>query len=251
MSVINVLLIGESWVVHTTETKGFDVFTADHYETGIEFIEPVLTTDDISFSHMPCHRIEFDFPKTAEELKKFDVLIISDVGSNTFLLPVETFLQCKTSVNKLEVIKEYVKQGGGLCMAGGYLSFSGIEGKGHYHETALEDAMPVEFLPYDDRREHPEGLTVSIDPDSHPIFSGMPKEISGILGYNKAIPREDSQTVASFANGDPFIVVREYGKGRTIAYTTDCAPHWSSPEFCQSEAYRILWQNMVRWMANR
>ena len=35
-------------------------------------------------------------------------------------------------VNRLQVIDAYVRQGGALLMVGGYLSFSGIEGKAHY-----------------------------------------------------------------------------------------------------------------------
>ena len=247
---IKALLIGESWVVHVTETKGFDVFTADRYEVGTEFIEAALTTDDIEFIHMPCHRIEYDFPQTVEELLKYDVIIISDCGANTFLLPAVTFVQCNPSVNKLMLLQQYVQAGGGLCMAGGYLSFMGIEGKGRYNDTPIEEILPVNFLKHDDRREHPEGLCVTIDPSVNEIFSGVGEKIEGILGYNKAIPKQEAKVLATFDNGDPYIVLGTFGKGRSIAYTTDCAPHWSSPALCRSENYRILWQNMVRWLAN-
>ena len=43
------------------------------------------------------------------------------------------------------------KEGHGLMMAGGYLSFGGFEGKAHYHGTAVERALPVDIKPYDDR----------------------------------------------------------------------------------------------------
>ena len=33
-----VLLVGESWHVHVTEAKGFDVFTYDYYEEATEYI---------------------------------------------------------------------------------------------------------------------------------------------------------------------------------------------------------------------
>ncbi len=246
---IKVLLIGESWMVHTVEAKGFDVFTADHYDTGTKYIESALTADDIEFHHMPCHRVTYDFPKTLEELLEYEVILISDIGANTFLLPVETFLQCQTSVNKLELLKGYVEAGGGLCMIGGYLSFMGIEGKGRYNGTPVEKVLPVDFLTYDDRAEHPEGVKVRIDTASHEIFKGMSGMVEGILGYNKAVAKPECKILASFDDGTPFIVVGEFGKGRSIAYATDCAPHWASPEFCESDNYKILWQNMVRWLA--
>lgn len=245
---INTLLIGESWMIQTTETKGFDTFTVSSYGEGTEFIRPVLSGEGFTFTHMPCHRISEDFPRRAEDLAQFDVIIISDVGANTFLLPIETFLQCKTSPNKLEMLKNYVLQGGGLCMAGGYLSFMGIEGKGKYRDSLLEEILPVRFQPGDDRMEHPEGLDVAIDPGSHPILHGLPPAIHGILGYNKAEAKPEGRVIARI-QGDPFLTLGEFGKGRSIAFATDVAPHWASQDFCQSEAYRTLWQNMARWLA--
>ena len=52
---------------------------------------------------------------------------LSDIGSNTFLLQNDTFYQLRIKPNALELIKEYVNNGGGLLMIGGYLSFMGIE----------------------------------------------------------------------------------------------------------------------------
>lgn len=247
---IHTLLIGESWMVHTVEAKGFDTFTFDSYGVGTEYIEPVLSAEGFSFTHMPSHRVTLDFPKTVEALHAYDVIIISDVGANTFLLPAETFSQCERSVNKLKLLKDYVLSGGGLLMAGGYLSFMGIEGKGKYHDSVLEEVLPVNFLSHDDRMEHPEGIDVSIDPDAHPIFEGVGNVLPGILGYNKALAKPGCPVIATIEN-DPLIVLGEYGKGRSIAYATDVAPHWSSPEFCQSAAYAALWRNMVRYLSGR
>jgi len=209
-----------------------------------------LTTDEIEFHHLPCHRISVDFPTTLKNLQEYDVILISDVGANTFLLPIETFLHGKKRVNKLSMLKDFVLEGGGLCMVGGYLSFMGIEGKGKYHDSKLEEVLPVNFLTHDDRQEHPEGLEIAIDPATHQIFTDMPTSISGILGYNKAIAKKEGTVIATVEN-DPFIVLGEYGKGRSIAYATDCAPHWSSPEFCESSVYSTLWQNMVKWLSKR
>ena len=36
-------------------------------------------------------------------------------------------------------------------MVGGYYSFQGINGGARYHGTPVEEALPVEILPYDDR----------------------------------------------------------------------------------------------------
>ena len=43
-------------------------------------------------------------------------------------------------------------------MIGGYYSFQGINGGARYHRTPVEEVLPVECLPYDDRVEVPEGF---------------------------------------------------------------------------------------------
>ncbi len=48
--------------------------------------------------------------------------------------------------------------------------------------------------------------------------------------------------------GDPFIALGEYGKGRSAAFTTDCAPHWAPPEFCQWDGYDVLFHNLAKWL---
>lgn len=242
-----VLLIGESWMIHTMEVKGFDMFSFDRYETGIRYIRTALSNDETEFEHMPCHMIDTDFPDSVEGLKKYDVIMISDVGANTFLLGVETFLQGKRTKNKLELLKEYVLSGGGLCMVGGYLTFMGIEGKGKYHNTAIEEVLPVQFLTHDDREECPEGITVHKVAE-HPIMKNLPEQINGFLGYNKAAAKQESTVLLKYKE-DPILSIAEYGKGRSAAFASDCAPHWSPEEFCKSETYHILWNNIVGWLA--
>lgn len=243
-----ILLIGESWMIHTMEVKGFDMFSFDRYETGIRYIKAALSSDETEFYHMPCHMVDAEFPDSVEGLQKYDVIMLSDVGANTFLLGVETFLQGKRTKNKLELLKEYVLSGGGLCMVGGYLTFMGIEGKGKYHNTPIEEVLPVRFLTYDDREEHPEGVTAKKTAD-HPIMKNLPDQIHGFLGYNRAAAKEEATVLLQYEK-DPILSIAEYGKGRSAAFASDCAPHWSPEEFCGSETYRILWNNIVTWLAN-
>jgi uncharacterized membrane protein len=47
------------------------------------------------------------------------------------------------------------------------------------------------------------------------------------------------------------LVVGEYGKGRTAAFTSDCSPHWVSPEFVEWEGYGELWHRLVSWLAGK
>lgn len=245
----SVLLIGESWHTHIVEAKGADTFSYDTYQVATEHLEAVLNTDEIELSHMPCHLVAYDFPQSAEELKeKYDCVLISDCGANTFLLPEKTFLQYVPTPNKLEILRDYVKLGGGLCMVGGYLSFMGLEGKGRYNATPVEEALPVNFLTYDDRVELPQGVNFDVEPGMHAILAGLETVLPTVFGYNRAVLKEEAEAIMTY-KGDPIISLMNYGKGRSIAYAMDCAPHWCSPDFCASSAYKTLWRNVVKWLA--
>ena len=37
--------------------------------------------------------------------------------------------------------------------------------------------------------------------------------------------------------------------GRSAVFTSDCAPHWAPPEFLDWPGYRVLWPNLIRWVA--
>ncbi|CUX22648.1 ABC transporter permease [Clostridium sp. C105KSO13] len=38
------------------------------------------------------------------------------------------------------------------------------------------------------------------------------------------------------------------GKGRSAVFTTDCAPQWAPPEFCNWSNYNKLFQNIAGWL---
>ena len=245
---LSVLFVGESWVIQTTESKGIDSFTTYRYEECAHWVGDNLRKAGIEFTHIPSHKVEFDFPETLEGLRKYDVVMLSDVGANTLLLPTKTFVAGERSVNKLELIKEYVAQGGAFCMIGGYLTFMGIEGKGCYKHTPIEEILPVTLHNGDDRAECPQGFNPDVVKPNHPIFEKIDDQIPYMLGYNRTTLKEGAELLASHS-GDPIIAAWDYCNGRTMAYTCDCAPHWASPELCNWKYYGRLWENIVKWLA--
>ena len=103
-----VLFAGESWMSFTTHVKGFDTFYTSVYETGEKFLKAALEEGGYDFTFMPNHLAMEEFPFTMEELKKYDLLVLSDIGANTLLLPGATFSRSEMMPNRCNLIRDYV-----------------------------------------------------------------------------------------------------------------------------------------------
>ena len=239
-----ILLAGESWMSFTAHVKGFDTFYTSIYESGEKFLKAALEEAGYEVEFMPNHICMDNFPFEIEKLREYKCIILSDIGANTLLLPTQTFSKSVLMPNRCNLIRDYVLEGGALLMIGGYMTFAGIEGKGKWHDTAVQEVLPVEVLTIDDRQEHCDGVTpVTIDA-SHPALKGIPAAWPRVLGYNKTVAKAEAKVVAEVC-GDPFIAFGEYGKGKSAVFTTDCAPHWAPPEFCTWEYYNTLFKQII------
>lgn len=244
-----ILLAGESWMSYTTHVKGFDSFYTSVYETGEKWLKAALEEGGYQVEFLPNHLANEQFPFTMEELKHYDCVILSDIGANTLLLPVETFAQSIKKPNRCNLIRDYVLDGGALIMVGGYLTFSGVDAKGKWHDTAVQEVLPVQVLNVDDRMEHCEGVLPKVESD-HEALDGIPKEWPNLLGYNKTIPKNNA-IVPVMIEGDPLIAFGSFGKGKSAVFTSDCAPHWAPPEFVNWTYYNKMWQGIVNWVVKK
>ncbi|MGM0877149.1 MAG: glutamine amidotransferase [Bacillota bacterium] len=242
---MKVLFIGESWVIHMIHTKGYDSFTSTKYEEGATYLLDCLKQADVDVDYMPAHDVQVRFPKSLDELKKYDAIVLSDIGSNTFLLQNNTFYNMEIVPNALDLMKNFVNEGGGFLMIGGYLSFMGIEGKANYKNTVLADVLPVDLLDKDDRVEIPQGVRPKTVKE-HMITESI-SSWPYLLGYNKFIAKENSETLVNIQE-DPLLVVGAYGKGKTACFASDCAPHWGTKEFMDWDDYQRLWVRMIQFI---
>jgi uncharacterized membrane protein len=199
---------------------------------------------------MYAHDVPAKFPHTAAELSKYDVIVLSDIGTNSFLLPIETWLQGKSTPNRLKLLAEWVENGGALIMAGGYLSFQGFEAKARFAGSAVERVLPVTCLTHDDRVEAPEGAQPVIVDANHPVLAGVPAGMPALLGYNKVALKPGATLVAS-VGGDPLIATTQVGKGRSLVWTSDIGPHWCPEPFVQWNGFAPLMSNMIDWVTGK
>lgn len=243
-----VLIAGESWTTHSIHQKGFDSFTTTEYNEGVRWLRAALEANGWTVVFQPSHIAARDFPQTAEALAAYDCVMLSDIGANTLLLHPDTFVRSISLPNRLEAIRDYVLGGGGLVMIGGYLTFQGIDGKAMYAGSPVEEVLPVTMQRADDRIEAPQGLVPQVADAGHPIVAGLPASWPALLGLNEVSIKRDATLVAT-AGEEVLIAAGSFGKGRSVAFTSDCGPHWAPPAFCDWPGYQTLWHQLADWAA--
>ncbi|MFU8876025.1 glutamine amidotransferase [Micromonospora sp. SL4-19] len=242
-----VLLAGESWSTTSIHTKGFDSFFTSTYEEGGGAFIAALERGGHEVDFMPNHVASAQFPATTAEFDRYDVIVLSDIGANTILLPTDVFTRGQAVPDRLAALAHWVHGGGALLMVGGYLSFQGIEAKANYRGTALAAILPVHMEVGDDREETPHGVRPRVV-QRHAAVAHVPQELPAILGYQRLRMRPAAETLIA-VDGRPLLVVGRHGEGRVAAFASDMGPHWLPPEFLAWEGFDALWQDMVGWLA--
>lgn len=249
---MKVMYVGDTAILVEIELKGFttDILSPPHRVQN-ELVNALTQDPEISVRRIQTHDAISYFPKTAGEMREYDVIILSDVGSDALLLYPTLFDFGKIlGPNRLESLKEYVQKGGGFMMIGGYASFHGRYGVGNFDRTSVNEILPVSILPYDDRVEVPEGCRFEVVDATHPIMAGIPwKEDFFFLGYNE-LKLKEGATLLAKRGEHPFIAVWDYGKGRTMAFASDCSYHWGG-SFVTWKHYPKFWIQAVRWLCKR
>src|SRR5450432_4946511 len=148
-SMKRLLLAGETFVLVQSAASGVSVGQSSRYANGATHFLGAMQGANFAIEQLPSERCEADFPRTLEELQVYSAVILSDISALNLLMTPES-RQGHASVNRLGLLCEYVRSGGSLMMAGGYTSFQGMEAQARYHETPIEDCLPVICLPYSD-----------------------------------------------------------------------------------------------------
>lgn len=212
------------------------------------------------------------FPKTKEELAKYDVIICSDIPREAF-----TAEQLRWTVDLV------AKGGAGFIMIGGDTSF----GTGQWDRTVWSRLVPVDMD--ENSRETYSGPFQVFWTDEgmrHPLLADMPLEsgeelvtilnahptLFGTNVVNRAKPAATVLMRKQDAYGQPLLAVEPFGKGRTMAFTSDITTDWghlhetrwgskrgqsgvqgagfnaAALARFRNDYYKRFWQRSVRWL---
>jgi uncharacterized membrane protein len=255
MEKTKVLLVGESWMSSAAHYKGFDSFGSTTFHLGAKPPVDALADSPFELTYMPAHEAVEGLPFDLDGLRRYQAIMLSDIGANSLLLPPAVWLHGRPTPNRLKLLRQWTEEGGGLVMIGGYLSFQGIDGKARWRATPVEDALPVTCLPYDDRLETPSGFRAVLH-GQHPILEGLKGEWPVLLGANEVRLKTDRSTsvlatLPDDEGGHPLLVAGACGKGRSVAWTSDIGPHWLPETFSTWPGYKRIWLNILSWVTKR
>lgn len=191
----------------------------------------------------------------AERFKpgKYDVYILGDIDAQAFT-PAE-----------LTALATAVERGAGLMMLGGLHSF----GAGGYGRTPLADVLPIRI----DRFER-QNFGEAVRPDLHlpgsvhmlPTPLGRLQSLLQIAPADKlesawaSLPPLDganrfvglkpgAQVLAAGDRGEPLLVAKDFGRGRTLAFAGDSTWHWWLRGF--QDLHRRFWRQTILWLARK
>jgi len=180
-------------------------------------------------------------------IDEYDVIVFSDVEGKLFQLNPDFFnreefgKKILTYPDRLRLTLDAVKAGKGLMLLGGWYSFTGETGKGGWGRTILREAIPVKCLDFEDLVESTEGYYPEVTPEGRRVFGDSLGDIPPILGYNQTTEIPEGKVLLRVkGTGDPLLAVRQLGKGRVLAYTSDPAPHWGL-NFVYWKHYNDFW----------
>ncbi|MEZ6138447.1 MAG: glutamine amidotransferase [Pirellulaceae bacterium] len=220
---------------------------SDDAETAEQYDEPVLKM----FGAKLDDELDAKFPTTAEQLFRYDAIILDDVEAAFF-----------TQQQQL-LIREFVAmRGGGLMMLGGQESFLG----GGYRDTPLGDVLPVYLRGSEDAVDKSQVARYRLSREGalepwlrlraeQSAESLRIQEMPDFLSWNVVTDSKPGAAVlaeiTTASDKRPGLVTQRFGKGRSLALMVGDFWRWSmrraTPE---TDDLAQSWRQIARWLTN-
>lgn len=185
-------------------------------------------------------------PKTAEELSRYEAIIILDPDPKDLSKQWMTLLQ------------NFCRQGGGVLYVAGpkhSKSFFYLE-----KSSPLSECLPVEFLAEEQMESvkvRPGKLRVVTENQGHPIISLVPKadensqlwnSMSIAWSFPTSGAKRDTKKLLELDDGTPVIVTQRFGEGKSVFMSH--TGNWRLRRLGnRAQHYDQFWINMARYLS--
>jgi uncharacterized membrane protein len=192
------------------------------------------------------------YPTRAEDLFQYDVVVLANVDGT------------QATREQLDLTRAFVrKRGGGLLVLG-----ARAFGKGGLGDTALEEALPLQFSgraddvqPASSRGTNRVSLTSA--GAGHPVMQlastleETKKRWDGVPALASTSPLGGARAgaavlaVAGGAGGGSraLVAVQRYGQGRSMIFTGEASWRWRMMLPSTDRSYDTFWRQAIRWLA--
>jgi uncharacterized membrane protein len=191
------------------------------------------------------------FPRSEEELFKYDALIFGSVEATFF-----TF-------DQLKAVEQFVSRRGGTLLAlGGTKAFNA----GGYGNTPLADLLPIylngaketstdsqtfKAAPADRGRDHPAARLVDQSDANAKAWEQMPAiSLPELITETKpgASVILEARSTKEKNQVLPLLVEERYGRGRTMALLASDTWRWRMMLEFKDKSFETFWRNLIRYM---
>ena len=187
------------------------------------------------------------WPLELRDLDAYDVYLLADVDVTAI------------GVDQCRAMADAVRQGKGLMMMGGDLSF----GAGGYYNSALNSILPVRMTRFErqtigSRRpdlflngpirivpKDPHFVTnLAADGANRDTWLGLPP----LPGANEIRPTSAAPVLLETESGEPMLVASEAG-GRVLAFAAGTTSPWY--RYGRRAEHRRFWRQIILWLARK
>ncbi|HEX8090173.1 MAG TPA: glutamine amidotransferase, partial [Blastocatellia bacterium] len=205
-----------------------------YYRQGIESPEELVT----------------GFPKSEEELFKYDAIIIGSIEATFF-----TF-------DQLKAIEQFVsRRGGALLALGGPKAFNA----GGYGNTPVADLLPIylngssvpgesqsfKAAPADRGRDHPAARLLDQPDANAKAWEQMPAiTLPEVIADTKpgATVILEARSTRDRNRVTPLLAEERYGRGRTLALLASDTWRWRMMMESKDTSFETYWRNLLRYL---
>lgn len=190
------------------------------------------------------------FPKSEEELFKYDALMIGSVEATFF-----TF-------DQLKAIEQFVSRRGGTLLAlGGSKAFNA----GGYSNTPMADLLPV-FIRAESAsagesqsfraavaergRDHPAARLAEQPDANQKAWEQLPAiTLPEVISDTKpgATVVLEARSKADSSRAVPLLIEQRYGRGKTIVLTASDTWRWQMMMESKDKSFETFWRNLLRY----